>query len=384
MPVSSSPRAKTPLRLLLVGGGHANVAVLKVARHWTRLGVEVTLVNDAPYLLYSGMTPEYVGGVYGPGQARVDLLGWCRKNRVRFVQSPVSHLDTARRVLLTKSGIEVPCDLAAFNLGATNPLQERAGDAALTKPLRHIERLVVWLEDVLKRPQPQRSLVVVGGGPAGTEVMLNVSSRLEKSRRPDALRLTLVHPEGRLMPQFGRGMGERAERMLRARGVEVRLGRKVACVEPGGRGGQRVRLENGECLRADFTLWATGTAGQPIFREAGLPVTGKGYVRVGRDLRCVAAPWLFAAGDCAAVEGLELDRSGVNAVREGLVLRRNLDRLVKAAGRGRNLESVPLEPFRPHPVSPYLVSTGTPEAMLALGPTLWARGPRAAVAQAPP
>ena len=156
------------------------------------MGVEVTLVNDAPYLLYSGMTPEYVGGVYRSGEARVDLRGWCRKNRVRFVQSPASHLDVARRVLHTESGARVPFDLAVFNLGATNPLQERAGDAVFTKPLRHIERLVGWLEDVIERPQPTRSLVVVGGGPAGTEVMLNVSSRLKRSARPDALRLTPI------------------------------------------------------------------------------------------------------------------------------------------------------------------------------------------------
>ena len=374
-PVGSRLEHRRPLRLLLVGGGHANVAALKAAGRWTRSGVDVTLVNDAPYLLYSGMTPEYVGGVYGPGEARVDLRGWCRKNRVRFVQSPASHLDVARRVLHTENGARAPFDLAVFNLGATNPLQERAGDAVLTKPLRHIERLAAWLGDVLERPQPTRSLVIVGGGPAGTEVMLNVSSRLKRSARPDALRLTLIHPEDRLMPQFGRGMGERAGRMLRARGVEVRSGEKVARVEQAGRGtGHCVRLESGGRLAADFVLWATGTAGQPLFREAGLPVTEEGYLRVRRDLRCVAAPWLFAAGDCAVVEGLKLDRSGVNAVREGLVLRRNIDRLVKAATRGRDLRRVRLEPFRPHPVSPYIVSTGAPEAMLALGPTVWGRG----------
>lgn len=49
-----------PTRLLLVGGGHANVAVLAAVGRWTRVGVEVTLVNDAPHLLYSGMTPEYI------------------------------------------------------------------------------------------------------------------------------------------------------------------------------------------------------------------------------------------------------------------------------------------------------------------------------------
>ena len=123
------------------------------------------------------------------------------------------------------------CDVAVFNLGATNPLRDRAGSAVLTKPLRHIEQLGGWLGDVLTRPQPRRSLVVVGGGPAGTEVMLNVSARLRRSARPDALRFTLVHPGDRLMPQFAPSMGRRAERMLRGRAAELRLESKVAQVE---------------------------------------------------------------------------------------------------------------------------------------------------------
>ena len=390
--------------------------MLKAAGRWTRRGVQVTLVNDAPYLFYSGMTPEYVGGRYRLDEVRIDLAGWCRKNGVRFVCSPVSSLNVARRVLRTESGFALPCDLAVFNVGAINPLQRKAGDAVLSKPLRHIEELGGWLEGVLSRPQPRRTLVVVGGGPAGTEVMLNLSARLRRSARPDALRLILIHPEDRLTPQFGPGLGRRAERMLRARGVALRLGEKVARVEEafvevgvednigvedkiqGNVQGSNIQgnvegsagycaghssqpsathcvvLESGARLPADLVLWATGTTGQPLFREAGLPVTEEGYVRVGRDLRSVAVPWLFAAGDCAAVEGLDLDRSGVNAVREGLVLRDNLDRLVRAAGRERWLERVRLEPFRPHPVSPYLLSTGAPEAMLALGPTLWLRG----------
>ena len=345
------------------------MALLKAAERWTRAGTEVTLVSDAPHLLYSGMTPEHLGGLYGLGEARVDLAAWCRKNRVRFVASPAVGLEPGRRVVRTADGGEFACDAAVFNLGATNPLQDRAGESVLTKPLHHVERLGRWLDDVLARPQPRRSLVVVGGGPAGTEVMLNVSARLRRRGRPDALRLTLVHPGERLLPGFAPGMGRRAERLLRGRGVDLRLGRGVARVEE-----DAVVLEGGERLDQNMVLWATGSTGQPLFRDAGLPVSEAGFLCVGRDLRCPAAPWLLAAGDCAAVAGLALDRSGVNAVKEGETLRRNVDRLVRAARRGDDPAGVRLERFRPYPVSPYLVSTGGPEALLALGPRVWARG----------
>ena len=357
------------------------MALLKAAGRWTRAGTEVTLVSDAPHLLYSGMTPEHLGGLYGLSEVRVDLAAWCRKNRVRFVASPAVGLEPGRRVVRTADGGEFACDAAVFNLGATNPLQDRAGESVLTKPLRHIERLGRWLDDVLARPQPRRSLVVVGGGPAGTEVMLNVSARLRRSRRPDALRLTLVHPGERLLPGFAPGMGRRAERLLRSRGVDLRLGRGVARVEASAvvlGGGERVDQDVGQHIDQDIdqdmVLWATGSTGQPLFRDAGLPVSEAGFLCVGRDLRCPAAPWLFAAGDCAEVAGLALDRSGVNAVKEGETLRRNVDRLVRAAQRGGDPAGVRLERFRPYPVSPYLVSTGGPEALLALGPRVWARG----------
>ncbi|BDP44356.1 pyridine nucleotide-disulfide oxidoreductase (plasmid) [Deinococcus aetherius] len=357
-----------PLRLLLVGGGHANVALLKAARRWTRRGVRVTLVSDARHLYASGMTPESLGGVYSAEDVRIDLLRWCLVNHVAFVQARVTGLDVVARTARTSQGDILPCDLAVFDIGATNPLRDRAGSAVLTKPLHHIGRLRAWLEGG-SSSGPPRSLVVVGGGPAGTEVLLNVSARWGRRTGPGALGLTLVHPGGRLMPQFAPGLGRRAEHLLRGRGVRVLLNTRVERVEEGA-----VVLEGGERLPGDVVLWATGTRGQALFGEAGLPVDGQGYVQVDRRLRVLGQPWLFAAGDCAVMEGRRLDRSGVNAVAQGLVLRGHLDRLVNAWQAGRDPAGVSLSPFRPYPVAPYLISTGTPEGMLALGPRVGLRG----------
>lgn len=52
------------MNLLLVGGGHAMLPALQHARRWTSRGVRVTLLDENRYLYYSGMVPEYVGGVY--------------------------------------------------------------------------------------------------------------------------------------------------------------------------------------------------------------------------------------------------------------------------------------------------------------------------------
>ena len=371
-----------PVHLLLVGGGHASVAALAWARRWTAAGARVTLVNDDRFLYYSGRMPEHLGGVLGPGDLRIDLLRWCLASGVAFVPGRAVALDTVRRRVRLEGGEEIGCDLAAFDIGAQNPGCGRAPGAALTKPVRSVERVNAWLRDLLERPQLRRSLVVVGGGPAGVELMLNVAARL-RAARPNAARLTLLASGARLTPQFPAGMGAHLGALLRAGGVDVRLNSPVARLEEGtgerpeeikaGQGGA-VLLSSGERVPQDLTIWATGAAGQPLFAGAGLTCDAQGFVRVGRDLRVPGQPWLLAAGDAVAVQGLpRLDRSGVNAVKQGYTLRHNLERLLRAARRGADLADVRLTPFRPYPLASYILSTGRPEGVLAAGP-LWLRG----------
>ena len=347
--------------LVLVGGGHANIAVLKAAGRWTARGVRVTLVTDQRFLYYSGMTPEHVRGLYPSGALSIDLLRWCLTNRVQYVESAATRVDLEARCIRTLAGDVLPYDLATFDVGGVPAADGQAGDAVRVKPLTHIERLIAWLDAA-----PGGTLVVVGGGAAGTELMLNISARTRRSR---PLRLVLLEPGDRLLGPFAPALGQRALGRLRARGVEVRFGQRVKQVQAGG-----LDLETGEHLPSDLTVWATGTHGHPLFGRSGLPVDDRDFVQVGRTLQVRGHPALLAAGDCTVVEGLHLDRSGVNAVAQGLALRRGVEALLSGGQAGRLPAEVVLPPFRPYGVSPYLLSTGDHDALLALGPHFWARG----------
>lgn len=349
-------------RLVLIGGGHANIALLARAQKWTNAGAQVTLLTDERDLLYSGMTPQHLAGRYGDAECRVSLLRLCLQNHVRFVQGRAARIDLSRRSVFTEKGEELPADLAVLDVGGVNPLRDKAGGAVLTKPLHRISELAAWLE---APRQAARSLVIVGGGAAGTEIALNLSARNDKR-----VRLKVVESAHRLLPEFPVGMGRRAESLLRARGVDLRLSTRVARVEQ-----DAVVLEGGERVPGERVLWATGTIGQAFLRESGLSVNGRGFVRVDRTLRARNVPWLFAGGDCVSVVGLpRLDRSGVNAVKQGYTLRGNVGRALRALSHGETLSRVKLAPFRPYPVAPYILSTGTSEGMVALGPA-WLHGP---------
>lgn len=352
---------ETRPRLLLVGGGHANVALLKAARRWTRQGARITLLTPGRYLWYSGMSPEYVGGVYAAEAARIDLLRLCLVNGAAFVPGRAVSVDTAARTVGTVTGEHLPYDLAVFDVGGLPADGERADGAVRVKPLSELRRLVAWLDE-----SGGGHLVVVGGGAAGVEVLLNATARV---RGHPGFGFTLLEPGPRLLGHFAPGLGELAGRRLRERGVDVRLNARAGQVEEGG-----VRLMGDERVPADLVLWATGTRGQAWLGGSGLPVDGKDRLCVTRTLQVPGHPRGLGAGDAVSVAGLDLDPSGVNAVKEGLHLRGQVGRLLRALSLGQAPEDVRLRPFRPYPASPYLVSTGTPEGWIALGPHLWSRG----------
>ena len=133
-------------------------------------------------------------------------------------------------------------------------------------------------------------------------------------------------------------------------------------------------LRDGTRLPADRVLWATGTAGPPIFQTAGLPVDDTGCLRVDDTMQCPAAPWLFAAGDCAALASYpDLTKIGVHAVKQGPVLCSNVEAAVEALQAGRSLRDVDFDVFTPYPVAPLILSTGEPTGLGVAG-RLWLRG----------
>ena len=356
--VTPHPSIPRPSSLLVVGGGHASLPLLADARRLAHeTGADVTLVSDRPDLWYSGMTPEWLGGVYTRADVTVPLGPICARENVRFVEARAVGLDRAAREVVLADGRREGYDVVALDVGAVNPGRDDADGAVRTKPLWRIEGLADWLD---APADGARTLVIVGGGAAGVEVALNVTAR------PDlgGLHVAILEPGERLCPGLPSRFSEWAADALRQRGAEVRLGARAEGADEAG-----VWLASGARVAADAVLWATGSTGPALLREAGLPVDDGGFARVDVGLRSVEDGRVFVAGDAALVEGREdLARIGVHAVKQGPVLRENVARALAALARGDDPGRAHLRPFRPYPVAPLLVSTGTPEAWWLAGP----------------
>ena len=80
-------------KLLLLGGGHAHVHVLREMGRERFAAAEVTLVTPFVRQVYSGMVPGVLAGHYRAEEAAILLPPLAEASGVRLVESAVVGLD---------------------------------------------------------------------------------------------------------------------------------------------------------------------------------------------------------------------------------------------------------------------------------------------------
>lgn len=312
--------------VVLVGAGHAHVAVLRSFGMRPIAGVRLTLLTREVETPYSGMLPGVVAGHYRADEAQIDAGRLARFAGARLYQDEAVGLDLAGRRVLCRGRPAVAYDVLSLDIGSRPNTGGVPGAAEHCIPVKPIDGFLERFEGVLARVRAGRSrhVLVVGGGAGGVELLLAVERRLRAEA--DGVRFTLVAGSAVLLPGFARGVGARFAAVMAGRGVEVVTGVRVVSVAAGA-----VRLEDGRRIAADEILWTTEAAPAGWLAETGLPVAD-GFVRV--DATLLAAAGVFAAGDMVAFGPGAIPRSGVYAVRAGPVLAANI-RAVLTGGRLR-------------------------------------------------
>jgi selenide, water dikinase len=105
--------------LVLIGGGHGHVHVLKMIGMKSIPGVRVTLISRDVDTPYSGMLPGYVAGQYTREQCHLDLRQICSFASIRFLQGEVCGLDTTRKLIYFKDSERPPLSYHVVCLSAS-------------------------------------------------------------------------------------------------------------------------------------------------------------------------------------------------------------------------------------------------------------------------
>jgi selenide,water dikinase len=347
--------------LVLIGGGHTHVAVLKGFGMRPIPGVRLTLITRDVHTPYSGMLPGLVAGHYAFDDVHIDLAPLSRFARARLYHQPVVGLDLARRQVLCEGRPPVSYDLLSINTGSTPSFREVPGAAETVVPVKPIstfvERWELLRARVVEADGPVK-IGVVGAGAGGVELTLAAQfalrQLLEARGRPAAMaEFHLFSASRTILPTHNRGMRRRLERVLRERDVHMHLGQPVTSVSGG-----EIICADGARVALDEILWVTQAGAAPWLAAAGLDVDDRGFVWVDDTLQSISHPGVFAAGDVAAVVNHPREKAGVFAVRQGPPLTANLRRV---------LHGLSPRPFRPQRRFLTLVSTGDRDAVGSRG-----------------
>jgi selenide,water dikinase len=345
--------------IVLLGGGHAHVHVLKAFAMKPEPGVRVTLVTRDLETPYSGMLPGVIAGLYAERDAHIDLLRLSAVTGTRLIHAEAIGIDRGQKRVLLAGRPPIAYDMLSIDVGITPALAHIAGAAEhgiAVKPIGSFLGKFEALRARCRMPDGPRRIAVIGGGAGGVELILSVRSHLLADARAKggetAFSFALV-TDGEILATHDPKVRNSFRRALAERRIELHERQPAQAVTPAA-----IALKDGQAVKADAVLVTTGAAAPPWFRGSGLALDPDGFLAVGPSLQTLNDPAVFAAGDCATLVETPREKAGVFAVRAGPPLARNLRRLVRKER---------LKPWRPQRRHLALISTGERYAVASRG-----------------
>ena len=290
---------------VIIGAGPAGVIAAETLRKIDPRSA-VTLIGDEPEPPYSRMAiPYYLSDRIGEAGT------WLRKQKghydkagIRLIQDRVSAVDSAAKKIRLKKNADFAYDRLLI----------ATGSHALRPPIPGMDLANVhncWtLEDgraIAKLAKQDANVVLIGAGFIGCIILQALAER--------GVNLTVVEMGDRMVPRM---MNQTAGNLLKEwcqdKGVMVHTSTGVASIDKGGlRGGLRVKLNNGETLKADLVICATGVRSNTGFLDGSGIHTAEG-VLVNERMQ-TNIPEIYAAGDVCQGKDFSTGEYSVQAIQ---------------------------------------------------------------------
>ncbi|MFB8771632.1 NAD(P)/FAD-dependent oxidoreductase [Streptomyces broussonetiae] len=330
-------------RIVIVGAGFAGYRTARELSRMARGKAEITLINPTDYFLYLPLLPQVAAGILEPRRVTVSLSDTLPGVRLLLGEADTIDLDARTVHYADPEGDAgtVEYDRLVLAAGSVNKLLPIPGVAEHAHGFRGLPEALYLRDHVTRQVElaaatddPEScaarcTFVVVGAGYTGTEVAAHGQLFTDAQVRRHPLRAgmrprwMLLDIADRVMPEMDERLSRTADRVLRERGVDVRMGTSVKEATPGG-----VLLTDGEFVDTRTLVWCVGVRPDPLAESLGLPME-RGRLLVDPHLQVPGRPEVFACGDAAAVPDLEnpgayTPMTAQHAWRQGRTCARNI------------------------------------------------------------
>lgn len=350
--------------IVLVGGGHSHVVVLKSFAMQPMAGVRLTVICTDTHTPYSGMLPGYVAGHYDYDAVHIDLGKLCIFAGARLYKAEVTGIDRHAKQVHCQGRPAVDYDLLSINIGSSPKLHHVLGAKDYATPVKPIAQfnerwLALLARACLSQAQADTQvntpfrIAVVGAGAGGVELLLAMQHRFLALHVK--AHFSLFTDTASILPTHHAAVQRTFQKVLAERAVAVHLNAAVTRVS------QNQLHVGPQTFDFDDVMWVTQAGGAPWLTDTGLALDARGFIEVNDCLQSTSDAAVFAAGDIANMVNHQLEKAGVFAVRQGMPLARNLR---------RSVQGLALKTYSPQKSWLALISTGDQQAVASRG-ALW-------------
>ncbi|MFK7919056.1 MAG: NAD(P)/FAD-dependent oxidoreductase [Ilumatobacter sp.] len=289
--------------VLIVGGGYAGVHAARAVRF---VGRHACIIDPSGRHDFVTRLAAVAGGTAPMSDASASLEDFAD----RVIEASVRAIRDGEVDL--EDGTTVTADAVVVTAGAV-ATQPPIDGIEHGRVLRTEGDAIALRGDI----ESTDAVVIIGGGATGVQLAGAVASA------HPGVAVTIIDSADRVLAAMSSVIGRDAERILRSRGVDLRLGSAVDSIDTAG------VVVDGERIDG-LPVWAAGFEARGD--RLGLPVDTAGRVAVDRFLRVDGWKHTFAAGDVAAhvdAAGEQLAMSAQIAVQAGEIAGKNAARLLR-------------------------------------------------------
>ncbi len=316
----------TKKRILVLGGGFAGVDCTRKLESYfqSNYDIEITLVSDDNFLLFTPMLPQVASGIITPRHIVMPLRGLCKEARI--FESAVRDIDPIQKHVTLegtpeKRGVRIHYDYLVIALGSkTNFFGLRDVEKhsftmkTLSDALSLRNRVIDMLEQAENEPGEENrqrllTFIIVGGGFAGIETAGEINDFLYDALeyyhniKKDDIKVVVIEALPNILPGFNEKLAKFARKKLEQKGIKILLRTSVTSFN-----GKNVIInkltkrtstnKSKTSIKSHTLIWTAGVTPVEIIKNS-LFKTTNGQIIVNEFLEVDNFPGVFAIGDCS-------------------------------------------------------------------------------------